>query len=109
MLGAIFGDIVGSVYEFDNTHDYNFRLLSDSSEITDDSVMTLAVARGLMNSFGKSDSEIKEALIDSMKELGKRYPYAGYGSKFFYWVLGDDRKPYNSFGNGSAMRVSSAG
>lgn len=109
MLGAIFGDIVGSVYEFNNTHDYNFRLLSDSSEITDDSVMTLAVARGLMNSFGKCDSEIKKELIDSMKELGKRYPYAGYGSKFFYWVLGDDRKPYNSFGNGSAMRVSSAG
>ncbi|MBQ4375134.1 MAG: ADP-ribosylglycohydrolase family protein [Erysipelotrichales bacterium] len=109
MLGAIFGDIVGSVYEFRNTHDYNFRLLSERSHFTDDSVMTLAVAKGLMKSKGKEDREVKDALIDAMKELGKRYPDAGYGGMFYHWVLGEDRKPYRSYGNGSAMRASSAG
>jgi ADP-ribosylglycohydrolase len=109
MLGAIFGDIVGSAYEFNNTHDYNFELLTSRSQFTDDTVMTLAVAQGLMASYGKSDEEIREALIDAMKQLGSRYPDAGYGSRFYFWVLGADRKPYNSFGNGSAMRVSSAG
>lgn len=109
MLGAIFGDIVGSSYEFNNTHDYNFQLLTKESCLTDDSVMTLAVAKAMITTLGKSDSEIREALIDSMKELGKRYPDAGYGGRFYGWVLGDDRRPYNSFGNGSAMRVSSVG
>ena len=64
MLGAIFGDIVGSVYEFHNTHDYNFKLLSKRSEVTDDTVMTLAVAKAMIESAGKSDEEIREALID---------------------------------------------
>ncbi|MBQ4252368.1 MAG: ADP-ribosylglycohydrolase family protein [Erysipelotrichaceae bacterium] len=109
MLGAIFGDIVGSVYEFHNTHDYNFKLLSKRSEVTDDTVMTLAVAKAMIESAGKSDEEIRDALIDTMKELGRRYPNAGYGGMFYHWVLGKDRKPYNSFGNGSAMRVSSIG
>ena len=109
MKGAIFGDIVGSAYEFNNTHDYDFKLLTDWSDITDDSVMTLAVARALINSLGKTDEEIKDALIDSMKDLGQRYPDAGYGGMFYSWVLGTNRKPYNSYGNGSAMRVSAAG
>lgn len=109
MLGAIFGDIVGSAYEFRNTHDYNFELITDRSEFTDDTVMTLAVARAMMESREKSDEEIKETLIDSMKELGQRYPDAGYSGMFYGWVLGRDRRPYNSFGNGSAMRVSSVG
>ena len=109
MLGAIFGDIVGSAYEFNNTHDYNFKLLTPYSCFTDDSVMTLAIARGLMNSYGKTDEEIREELINSVKKLGKKYPDAGYGGMFYFWVLGNDRKPYNSYGNGSAMRVSSAG
>ena len=109
MLGAIFGDIVGSVYEFRNTHDYNFRLLTEYSEFTDDSVMTAAVAMGLMESYGKNDDEIRKSLIKWMKKMGKHYPNAGYGAKFYYWVLGDDREPYYSCGNGSAMRVSSAG
>lgn len=109
MLGAVFGDIVGSAYEFNNTHDYDFKLLTSRSDITDDSVMTLAVAKGLMESWGKDDGEIREAIIDSMKELGQRYPDAGYGGRFIHWVLGDNREPINSFGNGSAMRVSAAG
>ena len=109
MLGAIFGDIVGSVYEFHNTHDYNFQLLSERSEFTDDTCMSVAVAKGLMDSCGLSDEEVKEALIDSMKEVGKRHPYAGYGGMFYHWVPSDERKPYHSYGNGSAMRVSAAG
>ena len=109
MKGAIFGDIIGSAYEFNNTHDYNFELLRPESDFTDDSVMTFAVARALIQSRGRSDEEIKETLIDSMKDLGQRYPNAGYGGMFYRWVLGNDRRPYNSFGNGSAMRVSSAG
>lgn len=109
MLGAIFGDIVGSVYEFHNTHDYGFELLSDRSAFTDDTCMSVAVAKGLMDSYGLTDEEVKEALIDNMKETGRKHPYAGYGGMFFHWVLSDDRKPYNSYGNGSAMRVSAAG
>lgn len=109
MLGAIFGDIVGSVYEFDNTHDYNFRLLSKWSHFTDDSCMTLAVAKALCQSMGRDDNVVRETLIDCMKEVGRKYPKAGYGGMFYHWVLGRDRKPYNSYGNGSAMRVSSAG
>ena len=109
MIGAIFGDIVGSVYEFNNTHYYNFNLLTKHSVITDDSVMTLAVADAMMDSWGKDDDAVREALIDSMKRYGKRYPHAGYGGMFYRWVLGNDRKPYNSYGNGSAMRVSSVG
>lgn len=109
MLGAIFGDIVGSVYEFNNTYNYNFRLLSDWSQFTDDTVMTVAVAKALMESYGKSDEEVRETLINCMKQLGKRYPDAGYGGMFYNWVLGDNREPYNSYGNGSAMRVSAAG
>ena len=106
MLGAIFGDIVGSTYEFHNTHDYNFKLLTRWSEFTDDSCMTLAVAKALCQSMGKDDSEVRETLIDCMKEIGQKYPNAGYGGMFYHWVLGKDRKPYNSYGNGAAMRIS---
>ena len=109
MLGAIFGDIVGSVYEFNNTNNYNFKLLSRHSEATDDTMMTLAVAKGLLEAQGLSDEEVKDSIIDAMKEVGQRYPDAGYGGMFYRWVLSDDRKPYRSYGNGSAMRVSAAG
>ena len=109
MIGAIFGDIVGSSYEFSNTNKYNFDLLTAASSYTDDSVITLAVAKALVVSYGKSDDEIRDSLIDCMKELGQKYPSAGYGGMFCRWVLGDSREPYNSYGNGSAMRVSPAG
>ena len=109
MLGAIFGDIVGSVYEFRNTHDYDFELLTRESEFTDDTCMTLAVAKALMDSYGKDEDEIRECLIDSMKEVGRKYPYAGYGAMFIHWLFTESRIPYNSYGNGSAMRVSAAG
>ena len=109
MLGAIFGDIVGSSYEFHNTHDYDFELLTRRSKYTDDTCMTLAVAKALCQSMGRSDDEVREALIDCMKEIGRKYPDAGYGGMFYGWVLGESRKPYHSCGNGSAMRVAAAG
>ena len=109
MLGAIFGDIVGSAYEFHNTHDYNFRLLGKYSRPTDDSYMTLAVAKALMETFSQDDSSIRKALVRNMQEIGERYPYAGYGGMFSKWLRDKDPQPYNSYGNGSAMRVAAAG
>ena len=79
------------------------------SQFTDDSVMTIAVAEALMESTGQSDDEIKGTLIYSMQRWGRKYPNAGYGGMFYYWLREKDPQPYNSFGNGSAMRVSSAG
>ena len=109
MLGAIFGDIVGSAYEWDNTNDYYFPLLSYDSAPTDDSCMTLAVAKALMESYGADDDTIRAAVVREMQAMGKKYPRAGYGGMFFKWLMSANPQPYNSFGNGSAMRVSSVG
>lgn len=109
MLGAIFGDIVGSVYEFDNTHNYGFVLLSNYSRPTDDSYMTLAVAKALMESRGKDNDTIRACLVKEMQAIGRRYPNAGYGGMFYRWLRMKNPQPYNSFGNGSGMRVSPAG
>ncbi len=100
MLGAIVGDIVGSVYEWNNIKTKDFPFFRDDCFFTDDTVMTVATADALMNG-GKADN-----FIDAYKKWGKLYPSAGYGSRFGYWIHSDDRKPYNSWGNGSAMRVS---
>lgn len=100
MLGAIVGDIVGSIYELYNIHTKDFPLFQDSCRFTDDTVMTCAVAEALLNG-GETDH-----FIDAMKQYGRMYPFAGYGGNFRRWLMSDDRKPYNSFGNGSAMRVS---
>ena len=100
MLGAIVGDIVGSVYEWNNIKTKDFPLFRDDCFFTDDTVMTCAVAEAIMNG-GQKDN-----FIDAMKKYGRMYPDAGYGARFGNWVDGDDREPYNSFGNGSAMRVS---
>ena len=100
MLGAIVGDIIGSVYEHHNIKTKDFPLFSERCRFTDDTVMTCAVAEGIMNG-GRSDD-----FIDAKKTYGRMYPYAGYGSRFRSWIQSDVREPYNSFGNGSAMRVS---
>ena len=100
MLGAIVGDIVGSVYEWDNIKTKDFPLFREDCFFTDDTVMTCAVAEAIMNG-GQKDN-----FIDAMKKYARMYPDAGYGARFSDWVDGDDREPYNSFGNGSAMRVS---
>lgn len=111
LIGAIIGDIVGSPYEFDenNVKTKDFELITKRSRPTDDSVMTIAVAEGLLISIGQSDEEIRETLIDSLKKWGRKYPDAGYGARFENWIYSYDRKPYGSYGNGSAMRVSAAG
>ncbi len=107
MTGAIFGDIVGSVYEFRNTKTKNFELFSKGCHFTDDSVMTLAVAKALLQYDRTQNMNVfKDILITTMHALGRAYPYAGYGGKFFWWLLKQSREPYQSFGNGSAMRVS---
>lgn len=110
MIGAIMGDMIGAPYEFDRgSKTKEFPLFSRGSQFTDDSVMTIAVAEALMDTIGKSDEEIRAALEDSMQRWGKRYPNAGYGGMFYRWLREKNPKPYGSFGNGSAMRVSSAG
>jgi ADP-ribosylglycohydrolase len=103
MLGAIIGDIVGSIYEWDNIKTKDFPLFGERCYFTDDSVMTIAVADALLRG-GTSDD-----FIDSMKKIGRLYPDAGYGGMFVRWLFSDDREPYNSWGNGSAMRVSPCG
>ncbi len=103
MLGAIIGDIVGSVYEWNNIKTKEFPFFKDNCCFTDDTVMTCAVADAIMNGAKRDD------FIDSMKKYGNMYPHAGYGGRFRKWLFSDDRQPYNSFGNGSAMRVSPCG
>ncbi len=110
MYGAILGDIIGSPFEFDRggkTKD--FPLFTKYSKFTDDTVMTVAVADALLKSIGKSDEDVKAALVASMKLWGGLFPYAGYGGMFRRWLASPAPKPYRSYGNGSAMRVSSAG
>lgn len=110
MYGAILGDIIGSPYEFDmggKTKD--FPLFSPDSEFTDDTVMTIAVGYAFLDAQPNADSEwIRRRLISSMKQYGRMFPYAGYGGMFRRWLKCDAPQPYGSFGNGSAMRVSSA-
>lgn len=112
MIGAILGDIVGSPYEFDRgkkIKDFG-PLFIDASGYTDDSVMTIAVADGLMKAGLDADSEtIKKSVVKSLKEWGRKYIDAGYGQKFIWWLMLEDEQPYGSWGNGSAMRVSSVG
>ena len=103
MLGAIIGDIVGSVYEWNNIKTKGFPMFSEKCFFTDDTVMTIAVADALLNG-GTADN-----FIDSMKKYGKLYPNYGYGVHFNNWLTSFDREPYNSFGNGSAMRVAPCG
>ncbi len=111
MYGAILGDIVGSRFEFDRgpwTKDFEF--VTDEDKWTDDSVMTIAVAEGLIEAGRDAAvSEIEEACTKAMQKWGQRYPYAGYGARFIGWVSAKNPKPYGSYGNGSAMRVSAAG
>ncbi len=105
ILGAIVGDIIGSTREWNNVKTEDFELLPKGSSFTDDTVMTLAVAEWLM-----SDPEHSErGLVECMQRLGRKYPDAGYGRMFRCWLNTENPEPYNSFGNGSAMRVSPVG
>ena len=105
MLGAIIGDIVGSTRERHNIKTEDFEMIPTGSRFTDDSVMTLAVAEWLMS----DRSHSKSTLVACMQWLGRRYRDAGYGGNFGRWLMDSNPKPYGSFGNGSAMRVSPVG
>jgi len=110
MLGAIIGDIVGSRWEFNPTNDYNFQLFSENNSFTDDTICTIAVADAILHA--SVDSE--RVVVDYGKFIHKwcrKYPHpmGGYGGRFAAWVASDTPQPYNSFGNGSAMRVSPVG
>lgn len=110
MYGALLGDIIGSPFEFDmGNKSKEFPLFSKNSTFTDDSVMTIAVGNAFLDAQPNADIEwIRHRLISSMKQYGRRFPRAGYGGMFRRWLKCDDPQPYGSFGNGSAMRVSSA-
>lgn len=105
MLGAIIGDIVGSVYEFNNIKTKDFPLFSKKSEPTDDSIMTLAVCEAIQKGYADEPKRI----VETLKKWGRLYPNAGYGGRFINWIFSDNGEPYNSCGNGSAMRISAAG
>lgn len=111
MYGAILGDIIGSPYEFDRgDKTKEFELLGNRSGFTDDSVMTVAVAEALLKVGTEAEaSVIRQNIVKSMREWGRRYPYAGYGVRFNSWLAQENPMPYDSYGNGSAMRVSAAG
>ena len=100
MIGAIAGDIIGSVYEHHPMKTKDFLLFDSRCRFTDDSVLTIAVAQAIL-----TDSDY----LQSVWNMGRRYPHAGYGGTFIQWLHSEDPKPYNSWGNGSAMRVSPVG
>ena len=100
LLGGIAGDIIGSIYEFNPVRFKDFELFKSNSTYTDDTVMTIANAEWLLS---------KGVLMDIMRKYGHKYPGAGYGGMFYDWLKCRCPKPYNSFGNGSAMRVSPVG
>jgi ADP-ribosylglycohydrolase len=97
MLGAIVGDVIGSVHEYSGTKTTSFPLFDADCRFTDDTVLTVAVADSLMTG---------RAYVDAFREYFREYPMAGYGARFTFWAASHDKEPYNSWGNGSAMRVS---
>ena len=99
MLGAIIGDIAGSKYEFNNTFDYDFEMFGEGCDFTDDTICTVAIADAILN--GRS---YQESLLDWCRRYPS--PKGAYGGRFAGWIRSLDPQPYNSFGNGSAMRVS---
>lgn len=117
MLGAIIGDIAGSRFECNNYRHKDFALFTAASTITDDSVMTLAVAKAVMAAAaGRSApgwdraslGRLQEYAVRFMREIGRKYPNCGYGGRFQQWLISAAPAPYHSFGNGAAMRVSPA-
>ena len=114
MYGAIIGDIVGSKYEGRPIKTKDFPFISRGCTFTDDTVLTIAVARALLKAglddFDSQNTEyFKAVLVQEMQQLGRRFFNAGYGGSFIQWLLTPNPQPYFSFGNGSAMRVSPCG
>ena len=108
MLGAIIGDIVGSRFEWNNIKTKEFDFLTFRCFPTDDSIMSLAVAKALLQCDGEYAS-LPEQAVSCMQEVGRPYPDCGYGGSFRRWMYSDHPQPYNSYGNGAAMRVSACG
>lgn len=106
MLGAIIGDIVGSPYEFESDKTKDFTLFSPHCRPTDDSIMTIAVGCACVEADCYDEDSFERTLAEKMRELGRLYRGAGYGGMFYRWLMSDHMQAYNSFGNGSAMRVS---
>ena len=111
MYGALLGDMIGAPYEFDRgSKTKEFPLFGRGTEFTDDSVMTVAVTEALLDALPDAADEWTERrLVNSMRAWGGKYPNAGYGGRFYLWLRLKDPQPYGSYGNGSAMRVSTAG
>ncbi len=107
MIGALIGDVIGSVYEFCGIKTKDFPLFHAGGSFTDDSVMTLAVAGAIMECGGTDG--LSAAAVTWMQMLGRRYPNRGYGGSFAFWLSDPDPRPYGSCGNGAAMRVSACG
>ena len=105
IIGAIAGDVIGSAYEFNPTRDYDFDLITPKSTFTDDTVLTMANAIWLL----EDKRHTHEKLVEIMLDMCWKYPDRGYGGRFAHWIHDGDPQPYNSFGNGSAMRVSPVG
>lgn len=108
MLGTIIGDIIGSRFEFDNYLDKDFELFVPACTFTDDTAMTLAVAEAILDCQGDY-GDLSAKAIWSMRRIGRQYPGCGYGEDFLKWLKSEVPKPYNSYGNGAAMRVSGCG
>ena len=108
MLGAIIGDIAGSRFEWNNYRAKDFEFFTKDCFPTDDSIMTLAIAKAICDCNGDY-ADLSETAIKRMQEIGRPYPNCGYGGSFFNWVYSEDPRPYHSYGNGAAMRVSACG
>ena len=108
MYGAVIGDIAGSKYEFNSIKTKEFPFISDGCRFTDDTAMTVAVAESLIMAL-KTFLPFKTVFVKLMQTVGREYPNAGYGGMFSSWLQSTDPKPYGSYGNGSAMRVSPCG
>lgn len=100
IIGAVIGDVIGSVFEWNNVKTTEFELFNPHCEFTDDTVLTIAVADSILN---------RKDFAKTIWEYGRKYPGRGYGGHFVQWLMEDDLKPYGSYGNGSAMRVSAVG
>ena len=103
MFGALVGDIIGSHFEFNNTKSKNFTFFNDDTIFTDDSVLTLAISKYFLTFLNETN---KDELIKLVKETAQKYINAGYGPSFLRWINSNSSLPYNSYGNGAAMRVS---
>jgi ADP-ribosylglycohydrolase len=105
IIGAIAGDVIGSAYEFNPTREYDFELFTPKSTYTDDTVLTMANALWLL----EDEQHTHEKLVKIMLDMCWKYPGRGYGGRFAHWIQDNNPQPYNSYGNGSAMRVSPVG